>query len=304
MYGGPADLDPRSLLLEAVDAGMILDTADVYEPSEEIIGETLGSMRTKAVICTKFGIVRLPKPGQPAEICGRPEYVRKAVHKSLRRLRTDYIDVLYQHRADTAVPIEETVGAMAELVAEGKVLHLGLSEASAETIRRAAGVWPIAALQSEWSIWSRDVELHIVPTCRALGVTIVPFSPLGRGALTGRLASIDDFVPEDSRRFYPRFGPDVLESNLATVDIVRQIASTKGSTPGQVALAWLLSKGEDVIPIPGTKRVAYLRENLEASDVQLTTDEIAQLDAIRVSGDRTYDQGFINRDTPLPSPAD
>jgi aryl-alcohol dehydrogenase-like predicted oxidoreductase len=196
------------------------------------------------------------------------------------------------------VPIEETVGAMAELVAEGKVLHLGLSEASVDTIRRAVAVHPIAALQSEWSLWSRDIEADIVPTCRELGIALVPFSPLGRGFLTGTINAVDDLAEGDMRRGYPRFRDGAFDANLRAVDIVREVADAHGATPGQVALAWLLAKGPDVVPIPGTKRIAYLEENLGAVGVELTAEDLARLDALPVVGDRTADLTWINRSTP------
>ena len=213
------------------------------------------------VLATKFGIIAAPAPGRASVVDGTPAYVRAAVERSLQRLATDHIDLYYQHRADPAVPIEETIGAMAELVAEGKVLHLGLSEASVDTLRRAAAVHPIAALQSEWSLWSRDIEDEIVPTCRELGIALVPFSPLGRGFLTGTINSHDDLKDQDMRRVHPRFGDGAFDANLATVQVVRDIAATHGATPGQVALAWLLAQGPDVVPIPGTKRIAYLEDN-------------------------------------------
>jgi aryl-alcohol dehydrogenase-like predicted oxidoreductase len=229
---------------------------------------------------------------------GTPEYVRSSVDGSLSRLGTDHIDIYYQHRADTEVPIEETIGAMAELVAAGKVRYLGLSEASVDTIRRAAAVHPIAALQSEWSLWSRDIEAEIVPTCRELGIGIVPFSPLGRGFLTGRINSVDDLAERDLRRSHPRFTGDAFDANLSSVDVVRAIAAARDATPGQVALAWLLAKGPDVVPIPGTKRIAYLEENLGAASVQLSGDDIDRLDAVTAVGPRAADPSWINRSTP------
>jgi len=214
------------------------------------------------------------------------------------RLGTDYVDIYYQHRADDRVPIEDTVGAMAELVSEGKVLHLGLSEASADTIRRAAAVHPIAALQSEWSLWSREIEAEIAPLCDELGIGIVAFSPLGRGALTGSLTSAAAFNESDLRRRLPRYAPGVLESNLGSVDVIRMVASRHAATPAQVALAWLLAKGPRVVPIPGTRRVRNLVENLAASDVVLSATDIRALDAITVDGERTFDSGFVSRSTP------
>ena len=216
----------------------------------------------------------------------------------MSRLGIDHIDLYYQHRADPDVPIEETVGAMAELVAEGKVLNLGLSEASVDTIRRAAAVHPIAALQSEWSLWSRDIEDEIVPACRELGIGVVPFSPLGRGFLTGRITSATELGEQDMRRNMPRFGDDAFDANLTSVEVVRSIADAHGARPGQVALSWLLAKGTDVVPIPGTKRITYLEENLGAVAVSLSSDDIARLDSVTAVGERAVDPTWINRSTP------
>jgi aryl-alcohol dehydrogenase-like predicted oxidoreductase len=299
-YDGFEGVDPTEVILRAVDLGVTLfDTADVYGPhtSELAVGKALARRRDDVVIASKFGILSTPQPGQPAAVDGRPEYVRSSVEGSLGRLGLDYIDLYYQHRAAPDVPIEETVGAMAELVTEGKVRHLGLSEASVDTIRRAAAVHPIAALQSEWSLWSRDIEDEIVPTCRELGIGVVPFSPLGRGFLTGRITSMDDLAEKDMRRTQPRFGDDAFEANLASVQLVQEIAAAHDARPGQVALAWLLAKGTDVVPIPGTKRIAYLEENLGAVDVELSDDEVARLDAVTVVGERAVDPNWINRST-------
>jgi len=300
VYGGLGNIDPADVVRRAIDLGAnLLDTADVYGPSEIEVGKAIAGRRDEVVLATKFGIISTPNRGQPAVINGTPEYVRSSIERSLSRLGTDHVDLYYQHRADADVPIEETIGAMAELVAEGKVLHLGLSEASVDTIRRAAAIHPIAALQSEWSLWSRDIEDEVVPTCRELGIGIVPFSPLGRGMLTGRIKSIADIGENDSRRNYPRFSGDAFEANRAEVDVVADIAATYGVTAGQVALAWLLAKGPDVVPIPGTKRVAYLEDNLGAVDVELSADDIARLDGLRVVGERTADMSWINRSTPV-----
>ena len=295
-YGGLQGVDPTRLLHHAVDLGVMLDTAEGYGASEEIIGAALAGRREQAVIATKFGIVHAPSKGRPGVVDGRPEYVRSAVERSLRRLQTDYIDLYYQHRADENVPIEETVGAMAELVAAGKVRHLGLSEASVDTIRRAASVHPIAALQSEWSIWSRDIEDEVVPTCRELGIGIVPFSPIGRGMLTGQITS-RDFVAGDSRAANPRFAAEAFEANLQSMGPVVEIADARGVAPGQIALAWLLAKGPDVVPIPGTKQIANLDQNLGAIDIELSAGEIARLDSVDVVGDRTPERSFIYRTT-------
>jgi aryl-alcohol dehydrogenase-like predicted oxidoreductase len=301
-YGGFEGVDPSEVIGRAVDLGAtMLDTADAYGPhtSELEIGKAVAGRRDEVVIATKFGIVSGPAPGQPGGVVdGTPGYVKSSVEGSLGRLGVDYVDLYYQHRADPNVPIEETVGAMAELVGEGKVRHLGLSEASADTIRRAAAVHPIAALQSEWSLWSRDIEDEIVPTCRELGIGIVPFSPLGRGMLTGRIGSMDDLGEQDMRRSHPRFRDGALEANLDAVDVVREIATAHGVTPSQVALAWLLAQGPDVVPIPGTKRLAYLEENLGAADVELSTDDLARLDLVTAVGERWIDPGWVYRNTP------
>lgn len=299
-YGGIGDHDPAEVIARAIELGAtLLDTADVYGPSEDAVGAALAGRRDEVVLATKFGILRTPDAEHPGgRVDGRPEYVRAAVERSLSRLGTDRIDLYYQHRADPEVPIEETVGAMAELVTAGKVVHLGLSEASPDTIRRAATVHPIAALQSEWSIWSRDIEDEVVPLCRQLGIGIVPFSPLGRGFLTGRINSRDDLGDVDARRGYARFADDAFESNRAQVEVVQDIAASHDATPGQVALAWLLAKGPDVVPIPGTKRVPYLEENVGAATVALTPADIVRLDDLRAAGDRTNDRAWIYRETP------
>jgi aryl-alcohol dehydrogenase-like predicted oxidoreductase len=301
-YGGFDGVDPTPVIRLAIDLGCtLLDTADAYGPSEEAVGAAIAGRRDEVVVATKFGIVTTPGPGRTAKVDGRPEYVRACAEASLGRLGIDHIDLYYQHRADPDVPIEETVGAMAELVAAGKVRHLGLSEASPDTIRRAAAVHPIAALQSEWSLWSRDIEAEVVPTCRELGIGLVPFSPLGRGMLTGRLASYDDLPERDMRRVHPRFRDGAFDANLGAVDVVRDVALAHGCRPGQVALAWLLAQGPDVVPIPGTKRTAYLEENLAAATVELSPDDLARLDALTVVGERTADPTWIYRSTPLPT---
>ena len=303
-YGGFDGVDPTDVILRALDLGVtMLDTADAYGPhtSELVIGEAIKGRRDDAVIATKFGIVSGPRPGHAGVVDGTPEYVRSAIDGSLQRLAVDHVDLYYQHRADPQVPIEETVGAMAELVTAGKVRHLGLSEASADTIRRAAAVHPIAALQSEWSLWSRDIEDEIVPTCRELGIGLVSFSPLGRGLLTGRITAYDELPERDMRRVHPRFQGEAFDANLASVAVVQDIADAHGAAPGQVALAWVLAQGPDVVPIPGTKRVAYLEENAGAAAVELTADDLARLDAVTAVGHRAVDPGWIYRDTPLPT---
>ncbi len=300
-YGGYEGVDPTEVIGRAIDLGStMLDTADIYGPhiSEEAVGKAIARRRDEVVLATKFGIISPARNGKPGVVIGTPEYVRSSVEGSLSRLGTDHIDLYYQHRADVNVPIEETVGAMAELVVEGKVRYLGLSEASVDTIRRAAVVHPIAALQSEWSLWSRDIEDEVVPTCRELGIGIVAFSPLGRGFLTGRINTVDDLGERDLRRAQPRFRDQAFDANLASVEAVRAVAAAHGDTPGQIALAWVLAKGPDVVPIPGTKRIPYLEENLGAVEVVLSADDIARLDAVTVVGDRSLDPEWIYRTTP------
>lgn len=280
-YGTTDEATATSTIHRALDLGVtLLDTADMYGPftNERLVGSAVAGRRDEVRLATKFGNERLPD-GTRVGINGRPEYVRAACDASLQRLGVDHVDLYYQHRVDPDVPIEETVGAMAELVAAGKVRHLGLSEASAETIRRAHAVHPITALQTEYSLFTRDLEDSILPTIRELGIGLVPYSPLGRGILTGTVtdATLD---PTDSRRtaYFPRFQGAALEANLALVDAVRRLADTKGVTPGQLALAWVLAQGDDVVPIPGTKRVRYLEENVGAAAVHLDADDLAALD--------------------------
>jgi len=303
-YGDADEKESIATLNRALDLGITFwDTSDAYGPhtNEELIGRTLAGGRDKVFLATKFGIVR--DPGDPSKrgISGRPEYVRQSVEGSLRRLKTDYIDLYYQHRVDKDVPIEETVGAMARLVEEGKVRHLGLSEASAESIRKAAGVHQISALQSEYSLWTRDPETTgTLAACREHGIALVAYSPLGRGFLTGAITKPDDFAEDDYRRNNPRFVGENFGKNLAIVDRVKKFASDKGCTPGQLALAWVLAKGEDIVPIPGTKRVKYLEENAGAVDVTLSPSEIAEIDAVfpadAAVGDRYQASmmGFVN----------
>jgi aryl-alcohol dehydrogenase-like predicted oxidoreductase len=296
---GPADQDEAVATLErALDLGVtFLDTADVYglTENERLVGSTIADRRDEVVLATKFGNVF--RDGQRG-VDGSPEYVPQACDASLERLGVDHIDLYYLHRPDLTVPIEDTVGAMADLVAAGKVRHLGLSEASADTVRRAAAVHPIAALQSEWSLFTRDLEDDVVPACRELGIGLVPFSPLGRGILTGRVTATDEFADNDFRRTNPRFAAGAFEANLALVEVVRQVARARECTPAQVALAWLHAQGDDVVPIPGTKRRAYLEENVGALDVELSADDLERLGSLRAVGDRAVDMTFVNRDTP------
>ena len=280
-YGARNDEESMATLHHAVERGVtFFDTADMYGigDNEELVGRALRPVRDRVVIATKFGVVRSKDSPTIRGISGRPEYVHSACDASLRRLGIDVIDLYYQHRVDPQVPIEETVGAMAELVKRGKVRFLGLSEASAETIRRACKVHPIAALQSELSLWTRDIETEILPTCRELGVGLVAYSPLGRGFLTGAIADSKSLASDDFRRMSPRFHDENLDKNLALVAQLRALAEKKRCTPAQLALAWVLAKGNDVVPIPGTKKRTRLDENLAAAEVTLAADEIAALD--------------------------
>jgi len=283
-YGAADETESIATIHRALDLGVFfLDTADVYGlgHNEQLVGRAIRDRRDEVVLATKFSIRR--DDGRQ-RIDGRPEYVHAACDASLSRLGVDHIDLYYQHRVDSTVPIEDTVGAMAELVAAGKVRHLGLSEASAASIERAVAVHPIAALQSEWSLWTRDLEDEIVGVARRHGIGLVPFSPLGRGFLTGAITSPDDFGDDDFRRNSPRFQGENFARNLELVDEVRQLAAEKGCSAGQLALAWVLAQGDDVVPIPGTKRVSYLEENAAASSVALTADDLARLEKIAPQG--------------------
>jgi aryl-alcohol dehydrogenase-like predicted oxidoreductase len=281
-YGQLDDTESIATIHRATEIGVtLLDTADAYGRgvNEELVGRAIADRRDQVVLATKFGLVRSDDPAFRG-ISGSPEYVRSACDASLRRLGLDHIDLYYQHRVDPDVPIEDTVGAMAELVAAGKVRHLGLSEAGADTIRRAYAVHPIAALQTEWSLWSRDLEAEIVPTARELGIGIVAHSPLGRGFLTGSITSGDDLAADDFRRVaQPRFSGDNLDRNLAMVARLRELAAARGVTAGQLALAWVQHRGDDVVPIPGTKRRKYLEENVSAATLELSGDDLAALEA-------------------------
>ncbi|HJR14976.1 MAG TPA: aldo/keto reductase [Rhodanobacteraceae bacterium] len=281
-YGGHDDAESIRVVHHALDAGLnFLDTADIYGPhtNEVLVGKAIRERRDEVFLATKFGIMRDPEDSAKRSVNGRPDYVRAACDASLKRLGVDHIDLYYQHRVDPATPIEDTVDAMAELVRAGKVRFLGLSEPSAKTIERAHAVHPITAVQSEYSLWTRDPEDGVLQTCVQLGIGFVPYSPLGRGFLTGAIKSPDDFAPDDYRRSSPRFQGENFEKNLALVDKVRELASHKGCTPSQLALAWVLAQGEHVVPIPGTKRIGYLDENIGALDVTLDDGELAAIDA-------------------------
>jgi aryl-alcohol dehydrogenase-like predicted oxidoreductase len=296
--------EPASIktIQAALDSGItLLDTADMYGPwhNEKLVGKALKGRRDQVVLATKFGN-EVDDNGQgTGRVNGRPEYVKKTCEGSLRRLDVDYIDLYYLHRVDPDTPIEETVGAMAELVKEGKVRYLGLSEAAPETIRRAHKIYPITALQSEYSLWTREPEDEILDTIRELGIGFVAYSPLGRGFLTGSIQSPDDFAADDWRRNNPRFMGENFQKNLELVNRVQQIADEKGCTPGQLALAWVLAQGDDIVPIPGTKHEQYLRENLGATDIALSQDELARINQAApkgaAAGQRYPDMSTVNR---------
>jgi len=298
-YGPHDDDESIATIHRALELGVtLLDTSDIYGPhtNERLVGRAIADRREQVVLATKFGILRDPADPARRGVNGRPEYVREACEASLRRLGTDHIDLYYQHRVDPSTPIEETVGAMGELVAEGKVRFLGLSEAAADTIRRAQAVHPISALQSEYSIWAREVEAEILPALRELGIGLVPYSPLGRGFLTGRLRSLDQLAKDDFRRSQPRMQGDNLEANIAIVERIDALAAEKRATPAQIALAWVHAQGEDVVPIPGTKRRNYLEENVGALDVELSDEDLEALgEAGQAQGERYADMSSVNR---------
>ena len=282
-YGDRDEEESIATMNRALELGItFFDTADVYGPhtNEELVGRLLKPHRERVIIATKFGILRDPVKQQFLGINGKPDYVKKACEGSLRRLQVDYIDLYYQHRVDPDTPIEETVGAMAELVHEGKVRFLGLSEASADKIRRAHAVHPITALQSEYSLWTRDPEDEVLPTCRELGIGFVPYSPLGRGFLTGKIQKFEDIPQDDYRRTTPRFQGENFQRNLEIVKRVEEIAREKHCTPAQLALAWVLAQGDYIVPIPGTKRRKYLQENIGALDVDLTGEDLEQINEV------------------------
>src|SRR5262245_16816096 len=285
-YGPRDDDESIATIHAALDAGLsFLDTADVYGPrtNEELVGKAIASRRSEVFLATKFGIVRGPNPLDRG-VSGKPDYVKTSCDASLKRLGVDAIDLYYQHRVDPKTPIEETVGAMAELVKAGKVRHIGLSEASSSTIRRAALVHKITALQSEYSLWSRDVEDDILATCREFGIGFVPYSPLGRGFLTGEIKRFEDLAEDDFRRHSPRFQGENFDENLKLVARIGDLAAEKGVSKSQLALAWVLAQGDDVVPIFGTKRRSYLAENLRALDVVLTTADLTRIEAVAPKG--------------------
>lgn len=285
-YAGRDEEESIATIHRALELGVtLLDTADMYGPftNEELVGRAIRDRRDRVILATKFGNVR-SVDGQFLGVSGKPEYVHQSCDASLQRLGVDVIDLYYQHRVDPTVPIEETIEAMAELVKQGKVRYLGMSEAAPATIRRAHAVHPITALQTEYSLWSREPEDELLPTVRELGIGYVAYSPLGRGFLSGQYTSPDDFAPDDYRRNTPRFQGENFDKNLQLVEQVKAIATEKGTTPSQLALAWLLAQGNDIVPIPGTKRRHYLEENIAATEIVLTEAELSRIEAIAPKG--------------------
>ncbi|MBD2234530.1 aldo/keto reductase [Phormidium tenue] len=300
-YGDRDEAEAIATLHRALELGVtLLDTADMYGPftNEELVGRAIKNRRDQVVLATKFGNVRTAEGGWGG-VSGKPDYVKQCCDDSLKRLGVEVIDLYYQHRVDPTVPIEDTIGAMVELVQAGKVRYLGMSEAAPATIRRAHAVHPISALQTEYSLWSREPEDEILPTVRELGIGFVPYSPLGRGFLTGAFQSLEDFAPDDYRRHAPRFQGENFAKNLALVDQVKAIAQEKGVTPAQLALAWLLAQGNDMVPIPGTKRRKYLEENVAAVELELSQADLDRIDAVAPQGaavgDRYADMSTVNR---------
>jgi len=301
-YGAHDDNESIKVIQYALDNGVtLLDTADMYGPwtNEELVGKAIKGRRDQVVLATKFGNEVDENGNRTGGVNGRPEYVRKSIEGSLKRLGVDHVDLYYQHRVDPDVPIEDTIGEMAKLVEEGKVRYIGMSEAAPETIRRAAKVHKITALQTEYSLWSRDPEDEILATVRELGIGFVAYSPLGRGFLTGQIKSPDDFDEDDFRRHNPRFQGENFQKNLELVERVNQIAAEKGCTTGQLALAWVLAQGDDIVPIPGTRHVNYLEENIGAVDVELTDEDLKRLDEAApkgaTAGERYPDMSTVNR---------
>jgi aryl-alcohol dehydrogenase-like predicted oxidoreductase len=296
-YGGRDDAESIRTIHRALDLGVtMLDTADMYGPytNEQLVGQAIAGRRDEVFLATKFGVVRNPEDPQARGVNGAPDYVRSSVEGSLRRLGVDHIDLYYQHRIDRTTPIEETVGALGELVQEGKVRYLGLSEASAQTIRRAHAEHPITAVQSEYSLWSREPEDEVLDVLRELGIGFVAYSPLGRGFLSGAIRSIDDLEPDDYRRRSPRFQGENFARNLDLVAKVEELAQEKGVTAGQLALAWVLAQDERIVPIPGTKRVAYLEENVAAADVELTPEDLRRIaDALPEAAGARYPEAMM-----------